>query len=31
MMSDKEIKDISQEIYKFNREIEKLGAKQWEI
>jgi cytochrome c553 len=28
MMSDKEIKDISQEIYKFNREIEKLGAKQ---
>ena len=28
MMSDKEIKNISQEIYKFNREIEKLGAKQ---
>ena len=28
MMSDKEIKKIAQDIYKFNKEIEKLGAKQ---
>ena len=27
MMSDEEIKSISQEIYKFNKEIEKLGAR----
>jgi len=27
MMSDKQIKDIAQEIYKFNKEIEKLGAR----
>jgi ATP-dependent protease HslVU (ClpYQ) ATPase subunit len=29
MMSDKEIKNIANEIYKFNKEIEKIGAKQW--
>jgi len=28
MMSDKEIKNIANEIYKFNQEIEKIGAKQ---
>ena len=28
MMSDKEIKSVAQEIYKFNKEIEKLGARQ---
>ena len=28
MMSDKEIKNIANEIYKFNKEIEKIGAKQ---